>query len=210
MQNKTDSLRVINYCLFFALLFVAVIRLGATEADAAAAWKGHAVYRNGVFMNLNDHAAIMVENSKNSTNPVVHAPGYGEPVKKGTWSEFENTHTYIATYKPKDCVMTTAVKNSFVSKALELRGISYTVLDQIDYSAGNSYWVKPEHITDLRCDGVVEYVYEWYGYRVCGSQLYWNISRNLAQYKTEHSGFNFSPRKQRKNYLEHVTSNPPT
>jgi hypothetical protein len=209
MKNKIDLLKAVNYMLFFMLLIAAVLRFGIFKADAAAAWKGFAVYRNGVLANINDHAALMCENSYSSSKPVVHAPGYGESVKKGTWSEFKNGHSYIATYKPNDCVMTSTVKNSFVSKALELQGISYTVLDQIDYSAGNSYWVKPEHITDLRCDGVVEYVYEWYGYRVCGSQLYWNISRNLTSNKTEHSGTNFTPRKQRKYYLEHVTDNLP-
>ena len=42
------------------------IRIGGTEVRAAGAWKGYAVYRDGVDIvvpNVNDHAGIMDENT---------------------------------------------------------------------------------------------------------------------------------------------------
>lgn len=30
----------------------------------------------------------------------------------------------------------------------------------------------------MRCDGVVEYIYEWYSYRVFGNDTQWDVTKN--------------------------------
>ncbi len=101
------------------------------------------------------------------------------------------------------------IQNSFVAKARELRGTEYKFWGQIDYEADNSTWVYPRHITKIRCDGVIEYVYEWHGYRVGGADGKWDISRNLRSNYNEHDGFNITPRKQNRELLFKVSSNLP-
>ena len=86
---------------------------------------------------------------------------------------------------------------------------SNDLFNQIAYSAGSSTYVLPEHITQLRCDGVVEYTYEWYGWRVGGSNTAWDISRNSYQNRIEHSGTHITPRKQHEELLAFVISTPP-
>lgn len=58
-------------------------------------------------------------------------------------------------------------------------------------------------------DGVVEYVYEWYGYRVGGPDGKWDITRNLVDNYWEHSGFFITPRKQNQGLLTFVSSSEP-
>lgn len=93
-----------------------------------------------------------------------------------------------------------------------MRGYSTSsneLVNQIAYSAGSSTYVLPEHITQLRCDGVVEYTYEWYGWRVGGSNTAWDITRNSTQNYNEHTGTRITPRKQRQELLDLVISTPP-
>ncbi len=209
MTKNKNFLTSINFLLVIMLFLVVVIRVGTTEAHAAGTWKGYAVYRDGVFMNVNDHAGLMDENNIGLYKPIIHAVGYGEKVQWGTWEDFLNGNKYLGLYRPKNCTITSTLANSFISKARELRGISYNVLDQIVYSAGSNTWVYPENISHLRCDGVVEYTYEWYYYRVGGPDGEWDITRNLIANYWEHSGFAITPRKQHKNFMTFVSSSLP-
>ena len=194
------------------LLFVFAIRIAGTEVRAAGAWKGYAVYRDGVDIvvpNVNDHAGIMDENTIRYAYPVTHAKGPGGTVRWASWEEFLDRKNYLGLYKPKGCTITSTRANSFSAKTRELHGISYDLFNQIAYSAGSSTYVLPEHITQLRCDGVVEYTYEWYGWRVGGSNTAWDITRNSTQNYNEHSGTHITPRKQHEELLAFVISTPP-
>lgn len=205
-MNK--KINIMNFALMCILICSFVFNI-VSFADSDPAWKGYAVYRDGVAGNLNDHAALMDENSMDYSRPIIHAVGSGSPVDWDSWEDFLAGNTYLGIFKPKNCTINTTLGNSFISKARELRGISYNVLDQIVYSAGDSYWVWPEHISHLRCDGVVEYVYEWYDYRVGGPDNEWNITRNLVANYWEHSGFFITPRKQHQELLTRVSTGLP-
>lgn len=180
-----------------------------THSVGIGAWKGYAVYRDGVLGNINDHAALMDEDNISHAMPVIQATGYGETVNWVSWDKFLGEQTYLGLFKPYGCTITSARADSFIAKARELRGISYNVLDQIVYSAGDSTWVRPEHISHLRCDGVVEYTYEWYGWRVGGPDDEWDITRNLTANYWEHSGIAITPRLQNEELLEFVSSSVP-
>lgn len=52
----------------------------------------------------------------------------------------------------------------------------------------------------MPCDGVVEYIYEWYGYRVFGNDTQWDVTKNDIWIRDQHSGTLTTPKKQ-VNYL---------
>jgi len=210
-MNKVKSLvRKVLICLI-ALSFITITSISISDnALAAAPWNGYAIYRSGVMGTLNDHAAIMNGSTKSDQDPVLHAIGYGDTVKIDSWIDFtSNDVLFVGVFKPNNCTITPVLAGYFTAKARELIGIPYNVLDQIVYDAGSSYWVYPEDISHLRCDGVVEYVYEWYSFRVGGSDSNWDISRNLMANYWEHSAFFITPRKQHTELLTFVQSGVP-
>lgn len=210
-MNKAKSLvRKILICWMALSCFIITSVSISNDVLAAAPWNGYAIYRSGVMWNLNDHAGLMDGNTMNSNNPVLHAKGYGDTVKLDTWINFTSDDAlFVGIFKPNNCTITPMMAGYFTAKARELIGIPYNVLDQIVYDAGSNYWVYPEDISHLRCDGVVEYVYEWYNFRVGGSDSNWNISRNLLANYWEHSAFFITPRKQHTELLTFVQSGVP-
>ncbi|RCX18848.1 hypothetical protein DFR58_104117 [Anaerobacterium chartisolvens] len=212
MSKTNRFIGAINILLALALAFSMLAQVSVYAYSSTTEWKGYAVYRDGVSgfnSGLNDHAALMDEPNRTYYKPIIHAPGYSDPVQWDHWDDFMNGKKYLGIFKPKNTTITETVANSFVSKARELRGISYNVLDQIVYSAGSNTWVYPENISQLRCDGVVEYTYEWFGYRVGGPDNKWDITRNLIANYWEHSGFFITPRKQNQELLTKVSSGYP-
>jgi hypothetical protein len=210
-MNKAKILvRKVLICLI-ALSFITITSISISDnALAAAPWNGYAIYRSGVMWNLNDHAGLMDGSTMNDPNPVLHAKGYGDTVKIDSWINFTASNAlFVGVFKPNNCTITPTIAGYFVAKARELRGIPYNVLDQIVYDAGSSYWVYPGDITHLRCDGVVEYVYEWCSFRVGGPDSSWDISRNLIANYWEHSAFFITPRKQHTELLTFVQSGVP-
>lgn len=212
MKNNR-ILTVLNWTLFGLLLVVLSCRVGTSRAYAAGNWRGYAVYRDGVVLNVDDHAAIMDKKNISATRPVLHSGGYNGVVQRGTWEAFMggsgSKNKYLGLYKPDNCYITQRTGDLIVAKARELLGTRYALLTQINYSAGSNTWVRPENILGLRCDGVVEYVYEWFGWKVGGSDSNWDISRNKAANFLQHSGFSITPRKQHEKLLKLVSSSLP-
>ena len=205
MKNKIDKHVMINLLLFVFLFIAVATRFNAIDVNAAGDWKGYAVFRKGTY----DHAGIMYGKYISGYKPVIHAPGGDKVVRWDTWKRFKNGKDFICVSKPKNCNMNATIRNSFVSKGLELRGIPYTKIDQIKYNAGNQQFVKPQYITNLRCDGVLEYIYEWYGYRVGGPDGCYDITINRWENMGAHSGFAITPRIQHQNLLTYVQGNEP-
>ena len=53
------------------------------------------------------------------------------------------------------------------------------------YSTSQSR-IEPKDITQMRCDGVVEYCFEYCNYRIFGDDGKWNISKNNQSCVTHH------------------------
>ncbi len=73
-------------------------------------------------------------------------------------------------------------------------------------STGTSY-IQPDEIVYLRCDGVVEYCYEWYDFRVYGSNSQWDIT--YAGNTAHHSLPYITPKIQAESYMTFIQNTIP-
>ncbi|MBR5367642.1 MAG: hypothetical protein IK138_00030 [Lachnospiraceae bacterium] len=205
MRNK----RIVMWLNVF-LLIVMTILLGRNtdvEVQASGDWRGYAVYRDGVVGNLNDHAALMDSSNIMVNYPIIQASGPGCSVDWVSWFGFTTGENYLGLYKPYNCNMS-QWGATFVSKARELRGTSYYFWGQIYYEASGTY-VLPREVLGMRCDGLVEYVYEWFGFPVYGGQ-FWDITKNDTDCFDQHDTLTtINPRLQHEDYLDFVSSSSP-
>ncbi len=188
-----------------------------TKGMTVTNWRGYAVYRVGNPDNPDAHAAIMHNNTITggtnyyqsqylSSHDVIHATS-GNTVSKASWYYFLAGQTFICACRPNTCSMTNTDITHFIYKGTQLLGIAYSFLGQIGYTVINDgSKIEPTQITTLRCDGVVEYVYEYYGYRVCGGNNVWDISLNLTNNFSAHYGYLALPSSQYNTYLTQVTT----
>ncbi len=205
MNNKR-----IPMWLTVLFLVVTVVLSGVgtdVEIEASGNWKGYAIYRSGVLGNLNDHAALMDSPNVMVNYPIIQASGPGCVVDWVSWFGFTDGEDYLGLYKPNNCEMS-QWGATFAAKARELRGTSYYFWGQIYYEADGTY-VSPDEVLGLRCDGLVEYVYEWFGFPVYGGQ-FWDITKNDTNCFDQHDSlWSINPRLQHEAYLECETLSPP-
>lgn len=196
-----------------AFLIVGIVvagLVGSPLAGAATGNQGYAVYRDGVFFGTNWHAAFMDDPHSNTTSlPVIHAPGTPGMVKFDSWSAFMGGKVYQGVYRPK-VAPNSAMRDNFRTLARTLRSeaIPYSLGFQVYYdeTSTTGTWVDPHEIQSMRCDGVIEYVFEWYGFRVFGSDSYRDVTKNSSANRNLHSGTQVSPKTQAQSYLTKVTS----
>ena len=194
-------------------------------AEAATGMQGYAAYRDGVttsgFGNFEWHAAIMDKASSEDIYPVIHARGYGYNVQYGHWYEFMaglpdypySNNNFIGYYRPKQ-VMSNTQRDQVTAKARSLAAdfVAYTVVELMDYPVDNNpsgkTTVAVNDISAMRCDGLVEYCYEFNNLRIFGSDSYWDISRWGVNYKNQHKGTSITPKKQAEDYMYTVSMQP--
>lgn len=141
-------------------LFCCLSLLGMAEsASATYAPGGSAVYREGSIFNAHEHAGVMINSSY-----VYEIKGYEtDDIEVSTLSEFKAGSTYYGTYTHKNG-LTSTQRDSILSTAAALEkdtGLTYTMYDQINWDSDAGSYISVYEITDIRCDGVVEYSYEW-------------------------------------------------
>ena len=194
---------VVVMTMIFALL--------SSHLNAATGYQGYAIYRDGVFFNTTWHAGIMDEPYCDTyIYPVVHHPGSGY-VKWDSWENFLDGNNFKGVYRPNSSP-SSSTRDLFVAMGRKLKDeqISYNLAYQVYYDTGSSgTWVDPSEISSMRCDGVVEYTFEWYGYRVYGSDTYWDVTKNSFLGRNHHSGTAVTPKSQAEDCLTLVTSSVP-
>lgn len=203
VRNKVS--RIARYILLFILIVSSLTP--ALTADAASGSQGYAVYRDGVFFGLDWHSGFMYQPTSRYSQPIVHAQGSRGTVKIDTWKNFMNDKSFKGVYRPTK-LPTSADRDRFVGMArnLNTQNIKYNVAYQIYYNRSKaSDYVRYNQITSMRCDGVVEYIYEWYNFRVYGNNSYWDITKNSLWGRDHHSGTAITPKKQ-VNYLTRTRS----
>ena len=123
-------------------------------------------------------------------------------------------NNFMGYYRPKQ-VMSSAQRDQVTATARSLAAdfIGYIVWGQINYPVDNNPTGKTtvgiSDITAMRCDGVVEYCYEFHNIRIYGNDTSWDISNWGTTYKNHHSGFfDINPRKQARDYMYTVSMQP--
>jgi hypothetical protein len=167
------------------------------SASAASGFQGWAVYRDGAAADFDWHTALMDEPYSSNYLPVLHHPGSGNYVKWDSWSNFMHGDNFKGTYKPKKYA-SSSQRDLFVSMGRKLRteSIPYSKYFIVNYNLANSgSWVEASEVTGMRCDGVIEYIYEWYGFEVYGGP-YWDISKVSYLNHDAHAGAQISPMRQ--------------
>lgn len=195
---------LLSFLTIIALCFVV-----SSTVIAATGSQGYAVYRNGAVLNPDWHAGVMYAPSSSSTDSVVHSD-LGKKVSIVDWTSFMSQQLFIGVYKP-NAYISNAGRDSIVTmaKALADDDIGYTFIAQIDYFVYGGGKVLPGDIYQLRCDGVVEYCYEYYGYRIYGSDSLWDISADGYDTLNHHSGTKITPSKQAQYYMTVVQTQEP-
>ncbi len=147
---------------------------------------GDAVYREGGWLNNQDHAGIYCSNCNNGSEGIIHIT-YGHHPEIVSWSEFLAGNTYHNAFSVEG--LNSWDKQQIVQTALLLAEYYYFDIDYsfADMLVDNSYnsTITPSDIEYLRCDGLVEYSYEFNTFNV------WGISDTGNMYGEPHH-FNVS------------------
>jgi len=162
----------------------ALNRINIQSAAALSGSEGRAVYRDGVIQTwvpgLDQwHAGIVyTDTGAIADRTVIHAPGPNQVSQIGSWSQFINGKSYIGRG-----TFSGANLSAVLGKAYELRNIPYigfSITQQMEVKNNSyplNYQFAKSDIALLRCDGIVEFAYEYYGYALCVSGVYWNITK---------------------------------
>lgn len=190
-------------------------------AEAATGMQGYAAYRDGVAGVIEWHAAIMDKASSDDIYPVIHADK-GSNVGYAWWYEFMNgteeypysNNNFIGYYRPLSNI-TSSQRDQVTATARSLAAdfIGYTVWGQINYPVDNNptgkTTVEKSDITAMRCDGVVEYCYEYNNVVIYPKySSYWDISHWSKANYDEHIAVQITPAIQATEYMTLVSYNP--
>ena len=194
-QNKvrTASSSTIDYDTLFAAINI----YNSPSTNRAVGNQGYAIYRDGVGsagINVDWHAAIMAEASIYDDEPIVQASGSPENVDYVDYNKFMGGNNVFKGYR-KVSGMTNSQRNKVVDIATDLvfEGIPYTFTALMTARIGKGI-IEPSAILKMRCDGVVEYSYEYNGMRVQGTDSDWNISTDSGS--QNHNAIAMTPKRQ--------------
>ncbi len=180
---------------------------------------GDAVYRQIENFWLNffgadyNHTALYAGLNSSHVPKVIEATGQGGNSAGDTTTEFDfsdiNNHsglTYYGAYTKSNLIITATGRRSIVATAVSVADayIQYYAYDALDYY-GVSFDGSVADISNLRCDGVVEYCYEANGYTLwwpTANPSHWSIAiypddHNDAPTPPTDPSYEFSPFAQR-------------
>ncbi|MBC2581540.1 hypothetical protein [Clostridium sp. DJ247] len=140
--------------LLKATIIFSSLMIFATPASALTA--PIAVYREGGTLNPFEHAGVY-----KADNQYYEIKGYNHTIEISTWASFIDgkSGAYWRNNPSVD-----SYRSSILSTLASLDadpGITYTMYDQLNYESNPGTYVNVSEISDIRCDGVVEYAYEW-------------------------------------------------
>lgn len=153
--------------------------IGVDNSPRATGFQGYAVFRKGIFSGLAGHAGLMVGASSYAAQAVVEANLNGvEIVNWDTFMANLAASNFWGVYEPNSGISNSG-RDLVVGTAYNLNTFhpGYTAAAPIAYPASLFGKAKlyPSDIVNIRCDGVVEYSYEYNSYKIFGN-LHWNIS----------------------------------
>ena len=141
---------------FIQIAIISVL-LSYTVVAMAAKTGGDSVYREGGFLNNLDHTGVYDTNGG-----VYEIRGYYTQIQLSSWTTFLDGNPYIGEFTNPQ--ITSDDRNNILGTSAQLDAdpdITYTVYDALNYESNSGDYISVYEITDIRCDGVVEYAYEW-------------------------------------------------
>jgi len=170
----TIQTKGVNFMKIYYLLFIIV-------SYAIPQNNGDAVYRSGGLGNNQDHAGVYCSDCNDSEEGVYEIKGWWHHVNVYSWNSFIGSNLYLGSYTNPN-ISYWDISNIFDTlETLDLdNSIWYVAGDMLQYDLFPESWIEPDEITDIRCDGVVEYSYEWNDIEV------WGISNTGNEYGTPH------------------------
>jgi hypothetical protein len=123
-----------------------------------------AMYRTGPMPNYWVHTGVRKANSG-----VYEIKGYNHTVDLNSWESFIGSETYLGAFT--NPTMTATDKQNVLSTLAAMAAdtdINCVGMNMIDWDSSPGNYIEPSEIDDLRCDGVVEYAYEWNNHWVWG------------------------------------------
>lgn len=139
------------------LLMLSTIFGSFLVANTALANDADARYRDGSMVNYYEHAGV-----RKAGVGIYEIKGPFKHVDLSTWESFIGTYAYVGSFS--NPTMTSVDKMNVLSTLSAMDAdpdITYTAMDMIDWTSSPGSYINVSEITDLRCDGVVEYSYEW-------------------------------------------------
>lgn len=180
----------------------------------ASGFQGYAAYRDGVTtdtINLNWHGAIIAGPETSMSYYIfAQARGVGSTTELGSYLDFIGRGEPKGYYRPSSTSYSASQRDRVCDTAVDLayERIPYVMTNPISYSM-SSIASKKYPISDIlaiRCDGFVEYAFEYNNIRIYGSDENWDISKPGVGPDLEHSGFQLTPRKQANNCMVRMGS----
>jgi len=155
---------------------------------AATGNQGYAVYRNGAGLNVDEHAGLVIASS--TVNPCVIEMASTQQMRRSSWSQFLNSKAYYGVYRPSGGI-SSAGRDATIGAANALYDADpgYVLAAMLGYPA--SLFGNPRlyayQVVNTRCDGVVEFSFEYNDYKVYGNPSYWNITIPSSNSVTAHT-----------------------
>lgn len=157
MGGLVIKMRKLTRLTIAALICLFSISIFATTA-LAADYDADARYREGSFLTYGlQHAGL-----RRAGVGIYEIRGYLTTIQLSDWNTFLSGYTYIGAFI--NPTMTNTDRTNILSTAAAMDadpGISYTAWNMLDTDPNPGTYVQVSEITDIRCDGVVEYAYEW-------------------------------------------------
>ena len=171
------------------LLSATAVIAGNTSAQEY----GDPVYREAdlwIFSSL-DHVALFAGIDPSGEERIVHVQNWDHVVVNDYLTNITDypNKTYWGAYTLDYTGLDFAARKGVMGTAADLvgRDIDYTWAEAMTWTSGASGSIGPDEIAAFRCDGLIEYCYEWNGLDVWGRNgAHYNISASLG-YCDEHN-----------------------
>lgn len=143
------------------IVFTLFLLLSASSVNAFVG--GNATYREGGWITVGNNHAGLYYGTIGTTHYVYEIQGVGSSVERNTLSVFIDGKTHYGYFENPS--MSSNSRSNILATASALANnteIGYTGFNPLSYSNTNtSGYIHPNHINNIRCDGVVEYSYEF-------------------------------------------------
>lgn len=189
------TIKISTFCTLILLLTF------TSNSFAYNDYSGLPVYRDGAVGGLNWHAGLMYhENVKEyGYNAIIHINGFGCDVDFCSYDDFLGENDFMGVYAADDCTSNDLDDIRETAADLTMQAISYTCVNLLEYEDNPGTYISPSEIDKLRCDGVVEYCYEWNNVMIRDGDI------SKTSLVDDHSPL-IGPRGQARDYLDFIDS----